>query len=494
MASSPERSLAVPTAAAAVLSGLGWWFGTGLHPNAWLTWLAPLPLLLLAPRLRWRHAALAALCAGACAGLNLWHYLRHIIGLPLPVGVLAALGPGLAFALSLLLFRQLARRGRYAAAALGFPALWVALDFATLRATPHGTFGSLAYSQLDFLPFVQLGSLTGIWGIVFVLLLVPAALAAALAPGAGRATRLGVPGGAMLLLAAVLAYGYARLQAPAASTMRIGLVSIPAPSRAAVDTPDGARLLKRYLAAIDALGAQGVQAVVLPETAFASTGTAIPAFAQSAARHQLSLVAGVAVRDAGQGERNMALAYRPGVAEPIGYAKRHLIPGFESHYRPGDGYSMLPGTSIGLAVCKDMDFHDIGHAYADRGASLLLVPAWDFAADGRMHSRMAVMRGIESGFAVARAALRGNLTLSDDRGRIVAETSDERGEASIAGTLPLYGSRTLFARWGDWFAWLDLALLAAVLLALRRRISLPESKLHPVGRDSTRPPPSKERP
>jgi len=30
---------------------------------------------------------------------------------------------------------------------------------------------------------------------------------------------------------------------------------------------------------------------------------------------------------------------------------------------------------IGLAICKDMDFQDIGNAYAARNAQLLLVPA-----------------------------------------------------------------------------------------------------------------------
>ena len=79
------------------------------------------------------------------------------------------------------------------------------------------------------------------------------------------------------------------------------------------------------------------------------------------------------------------------------------------------------------------------------------------------------MRGIENGFAVARAALRGNLTLSDDRGRIVAETSDEFGDAALIGEVALHNSRTLYARWGDWFAWLALALamVGAALAASR---------------------------
>lgn len=467
MASSANRTVVWAGIAATIFSGAAWWFGTGLHPRAWLTWLAPVPLLLLAPRMRWQYAALTAICAGVCAGLNLWDYLRNIIGLPLPVAAIAALAPALTFALALLLFRRLWLLRQYAAAAVSFPSLWVALDYLTSRGSPHGTFGSLAYSQLDVLPFVQVASVAGIWGVSFFLLLAPAALAVGLLPGPDRHQRFLVAGSAFLLLAAVFAFGFVRLQAPASDSVLIGLASMPGKLRPAVDSAEGKAMLKRYLAAVDTLAAQGAHVVVLPETVLATDKATIPEFAASAARNQVTIDVGVAVKNAAIGQRNMALAFVPGAAAPVGYAKHHLIPGFESQYQAGTDYAVIPGTRIGLAVCKDMDFHDTGHAYSDRRANLLIVPAWDFAVDGWMHSRMAVMRGIENGFAVARAALRGKLTLSDDRGRIIAETSDEYGDASLIGAVPLHASRTIYARCGDWFAWLDLAMLGGALLSMR---------------------------
>ncbi|MWA04656.1 hypothetical protein F8568_030640 [Actinomadura sp. LD22] len=58
-------------------------------------------------------------------------------------------------------------------------------------AAPHGAWLSLAYTQADVPPVVQLASLTGPWGITFLVMGVPAALAAAGAPGAaGRFARL----------------------------------------------------------------------------------------------------------------------------------------------------------------------------------------------------------------------------------------------------------------------------------------------------------------
>jgi len=86
------------------------------------------------------------------------------------------------------------------------------------------------------------------------------------------------------------------------------------------------------------------------------------------------------------------------------------------------------------------------------------------------------MRGVESGFAIARAARTGRLTLSDDRGRVMAEASSEDNDAEIVGDLALRDTHTLYARWGDWFAWLALALAAiCIVLAL-----VPGRRTHPA--------------
>ncbi|UGT45441.1 hypothetical protein LTV02_19510 [Nocardia yamanashiensis] len=81
------------------------------------------------------------------------------------------------------------------------------------------------------------------------------------------------------------------------------------------------------------------------------------------------------------------------------------------------------------------------------------------------------MRGIESGVAVARAPQLGELVLSDAGGEILASArTDITVTRSVVATVPLSGERTPYARFGDWFAWLSLALSAvALLFATRRR-------------------------
>lgn len=472
MASGLDRRKLVGALAATALGALGWWFGSGLRPLWWLAWLAPLPVLWLAPRGRARWAALAAFAAYAIGGCNQWAYLHGVIGLPLPFIMEAIAGPALVLMLAVLLHRRLLLRGHTVAAALAPAALWVAVEYANSLLSPHGTFGSIAYSQMDALPVIQVAAVTGLWGVSFLLLLLPAAMATLAWPQTpSRRGHTAVLAVALAPLAAALLYGGLRLQAPADSTLRIGLASIEKPIRPELGSATGQALQARYVQAIDTLAQQGARAVVIPETSFATADASVPAFAQLASRHELALDIGIDSTRDPQAERNMAMAFAPDGAPPLTYDKHHLIPGFERQYTPGTDYTMLPGTPrIGLAICKDMDFHDTSLAYAARGAQLLLVPAWDFGIDGWLHSRMAIMRGVESGFAIARSARRGRLTLSDDRGRVLAETSSEMHDATLVGDLPLRATHTLYARWGDWFAWLDLALLAALLLmALPRR-------------------------
>jgi apolipoprotein N-acyltransferase len=77
---------------------------------------------------------------------------------------------------------------------------------------------------------------------------------------------------------------------------------------------------------------------------------------------------------------------------------------------------------------------------------------------------MAVMRGVESGFNLARAARGGYLTLADNRGRILAETrSDSAPFAELIAEVPAVHDNTLYLRFGDWFAWVVLATLIFVL-------------------------------
>jgi apolipoprotein N-acyltransferase len=83
---------------------------------------------------------------------------------------------------------------------------------------------------------------------------------------------------------------------------------------------------------------------------------------------------------------------------------------------------------------------------------------------------MAVMRGIEDGFTIARSAKEGLLTISDNRGRILAEKrSDANPFSSIVVVVPVYRTATIYSRFGDWFAWINIALLVSLVTSALTR-------------------------
>lgn len=171
------------------------------------------------------------------------------------------------------------------------------------------------------------------------------------------------------------------------------------------------------------------------------------------------------------GPRNAARVFSATVLSQR-YDKWHLLPPFESHLVPGSTLTFVRasgGVRVGVAVCKDLDFSGPSRDYGREGAGLLLVPAWDFVDDGRRHARMAVLRGIESGFGVARSARQGLLTVSDSRGRILAEkASGAASFATLVARVPAAHERTVYVRYGDWFAWSALSVAGLSLAALRR--------------------------
>jgi len=94
--------------------------------------------------------------------------------------------------------------------------------------------------------------------------------------------------------------------------------------------------------------------------------------------------------------------------------------------------------------------------------------------DASNHARVALLRSVENGVPMARAARNGLLTLNDRYGRVVAMKVTGGDFVTLVGELPLYGrgGDTFYDRIGDAFGWLCLVLgvgLVGLGLARRRR-------------------------
>ncbi len=475
-----SRSASIAVAVTALL----FWFGTGLNPYWPLLWFAPIPVLLFALRAPWPSAAVVAFLAWFLGALSFWRYFR-LLGMPPALVALIFALEAAVFTLAVLLFRALLRRGAPWSALFAFPAAWVTYEWVRNFALPNGTAGSLAYTQLNFLPFLQLASVTGPWAMSFLLLLFPAAVAIGLhLHGTSSRQALRISGTVFGIIAVALIFGMLRLATSVKGSMvTVGWIASDEPGK--VDIAEAgaptAELFRAYALQAAELAARGAQVIVIPEKlgimADPDTSSVDEIFQQLADADQITIVAGMIHVSAGDVSArsvsplvkyNEARVYAP-AAPVLAYDKHHMLPPFESRLKPGATLIVLqkPSETWGVSICKDMDFTPLSRQYGKRDVGLMLVPAWDFNTDRWWHGHIAVMRGVEDGFSVVRAAKNGYLTASDDRGRVLAETrSDSAPFATLLAAVPVSHDRTLYLFLGDWFAWLSVILLVFAIARL----------------------------
>jgi apolipoprotein N-acyltransferase len=470
MESKHNVRLGILALAAMLLSGAAVYLAVGLHPHWWPMWVAALPILLVAPRLSWGWTLVVAFAADAVGALSLWNYLWQHLHFPLPVIAAYLFVPAVAFALAVLLFRNLFRRGQVWLAVLAFPSLIVAYEYVTELAL--GTYRNTGYTQMSNLPVLQLATVTGMWGIGFVVMLFAPAIAAAILTYGATRRKLA------LMLAGVLicVYGYGawRLRSKPATVQRIvvGLVSTQYPKNRFPSTdPQKMQLLRDYAEQASALAARGARIIVLPEmTVLISPSLSEGAnhlFERTSRESGAQVLLGV-LNQTPSGTFNEARLYLPSGAIGAVYRKRHLVPVAEAGTTPVKDTSVLdqPEGTIGIEICRDMDYPSPARTYGKDEVGLLLVPAWDFDVDRWLHGDMALMRGVEYGYSIVRSAKFGELTVSDDRGRVLAEagTTPTESFTTLLATVPVRHDRTLYQSLGDWFAWLNLALLCGLAL------------------------------
>jgi apolipoprotein N-acyltransferase len=257
----------------------------------------------------------------------------------------------------------------------------------------------------------------------------------------------------------------------------VGLIASDLRQNILTEKPDDTlRLLSEYSTRIEQLAAQGAKVVIAPEKIGVILDSNLPAvdalFGDASRRTGAAILVGL-IRVSPAAKWNEARLYSADKVEL--YEKHHMLPAYESEFVVGTRRLLLDQASgrWGITICKDMDFPHLSRQYSGDAAGLLLVPAWDFNVDGWLHGRMAIVRGVESGFSIARAPKQGILTVTDNRGRVLAErVTGDAPFATLLASVPVLHETTLYARWGDWFAWLNLAILAIALFQTFRPMPL----------------------
>ncbi|MBM3760483.1 MAG: hypothetical protein FJW36_09585 [Acidobacteria bacterium] len=454
-------------------------FVVALDPSWWLVWIVPALLLVLvniASERSWRWLTLAA--AQIATSSNASYFLTVMSA---PAVLLVVVGQALIWMFVVSESRRALRRWDTAWVAFAYPVFWVAVDTLMARFLPDGNWGSLAYTQAEVPVLMQVASLFGVAGVLFPLALVPSAIVTAMLPGRSTKGRIAMLGATVLIVGAVVLYGVVRFEGAkqGGTARRFGLAAIDDAIGLEAKAPYVNAIRGEYQKLIGALAKEGARVVVLPEKiAVASEAAAADwqsQFAGQAKEHAVWLSAGLAFQTQA-GILNEAWLFSPEGKLEARYQKQFMAPPERGYLRGKESLVRdIDGVRYGIAIRKDMHFASLGRAYRMRDAAVIVVPAWDFGADGQLAARMTAVRGIENGYMVVRTAREGRLTITDAYGRIVAEqlSSSMPGQKlrlDVAVPAPM---ATLYTAIGDALGW-D-CVTCAVLLGWRTRVGTSKS-------------------
>jgi apolipoprotein N-acyltransferase len=141
---------------------------------------------------------------------------------------------------------------------------------------------------------------------------------------------------------------------------------------------------------------------------------------------------------------------------------------------PGQRYELLRGprnSRVAAMICYEAGFPELVRELTSRGADVLVNQSNDgWFGDSparRQHLLMARMRAIENDRWLLRATNDGLSAVIDPQGRVESFPSGER--AVFLARYALKSSQTIYTRLGDWFAYLCMAMSAAVVVIYRGR-------------------------
>jgi apolipoprotein N-acyltransferase len=200
-----------------------------------------------------------------------------------------------------------------------------------------------------------------------------------------------------------------------------------------------------------------------------------------AAKYQIYLGMTLATWHRGRNPRmeNKLVLIKPDGQPAWEYNKARPVPGGEAAIQiPGDGKLKEIDTPYGRLtsiICFDGDFPQLLAQAGALGADVMLDPSNDWRAIDPWHTQMASFRAIEQGVNLIRHTSQGLSAAFDYQGRRLAAMDHfQTTDYVMISEVPTKGVRTIYSRFGDWFAWVCIAGLLVLIgrgVSTQRKVS-----------------------
>ncbi len=461
-----------------VIGSLLLMLSTGRFSVALAAWLAPVFLIRFFRSQRvGRGYILTLLGLFVAYGIAWRSILSFLMFESLPVYLIMAFFIALMGTLPFLADRWLAPRLKGFAATLVFPLATTAWFFLYNLVSPLGSFGAVGYEQYSNHALTQLVSVTGLWGLTF--------LVSWFGPVANWAWERSfswyeVRRGLLIFTAivcAVLVFGGLRLSFAnvAPGTVQIHSFSLTDEiyDRYIKDTSDVKEINDSYIEGTLREASRGAQIVLWPELAAGGTeqeANTVLARTQEVARQEgIYVVLGLQIEfsDEKRPVDNRVIIINPSdeiIVNQLKYGFATL-----SNYTQGDGILQTVDTPYGTLmgiVCWDADFPSIVNQVGRKGVDILFVPTGDNLGVSELHAQQAIFRAIENGVSLVRQNAKYGLSVATDPyGRILAKVENHTaGERLMVAQVPTHRVFTVYSVIGDLFGWLSVAGFVAIVV------------------------------
>lgn len=409
-------------------------------------------------------------------------------------------GIGLIFFLPFVIDRYIYPKTSGFVATLIFPLAWTSVEFIGFTFSPFGTWGSLAYTQFGNLPLMQIASITGIYGLTFLI-----TWFASIANWIWEEnfTWAKINKGVKIfgcVMLAVLLYGGVCLIFLSPKSDEVKVAGVQSDIAEAILSPVVEKMnagdfsmevwrdyFTKINIIIDDLFAKsviaaksGAKIISWSENPVMIAKNDEEAFVERGARfakqEQIYLVLNYSINlsdNIRKAPEKKFWSAKVVIVGPDGkvlskYRKTILVPGFEKTIAVSgnDDATIVktPYGNVSSLICFDNDFPlFVKRQVGNKEVDILFDPSGDWKEIDPYHTYMAAFRAIENGFSLVRVTYLGLSAVYDYQGRTLTTMDYFRTNDKVfTAYVPQKGIRTIYSQIGDVFAWLSIAGLVII--------------------------------